>query len=64
MSYLSKQFDKFLGSFSWGRKYLVWRAQAELEALEERYSLVACELAELGNEISRRKGFMKDARRS
>lgn len=31
MSYLSKQFDKFLGSFSWGRKYLDWQAAVESE---------------------------------
>ena len=47
---LSKQFDKFLRSFRAGQKYLTWKARSEL--------------AELGNEISRRKGFLKDASRS
>ena len=61
---LSKQFDRFLGSFPAGRKYLRWKAQSELEALEQRYAAVSYELACLGNEISRRKGFWKDARRS
>ena len=61
---LSKQFDKFLNSFPAGRKYLTWKASSELEALEQRYAAVSYELAQLGNEISRRKGFLKDARRS
>ena len=64
MSLLSKQFDKFLNSFPTGRKYLKWKANSELEALEQRYAAVSYELAHLGNEISRRKGFLKDARRS
>lgn len=61
---LSKQFDKFLSSFPAGRKYLRWKANSELKALEQRHAAVSYELAELGNEISRRKGFLKDARRS
>ena len=61
---LSKQFDKFLGSFPAGRKYLTWKASSELKALEQRYAAVSYELACLGNEISRRKGFLKDASRS
>lgn len=61
---LSKQFDKFLNSFPTGRKYLRWKARSELEALEQRYAAVSYELACLGNEISRRKGFLKDACRS
>lgn len=61
---LSKQFDKFLGSFPAGRKYLTWKASSELKALEQRYAAVSYELACLGNEISRRKGFWKDASRS
>lgn len=64
MRFLSKQFDKFLNSFPVGRKYLKWKASSELEALEQRYAAVSYELAQLGNEISRRKGFLKDARRS
>lgn len=64
MSFLSKQFDKLLNYFPAGRKYLRWKAQSELEALEQRYAAVSYELACLGNEISRRKGFLKDARRS
>ena len=64
MSYLSRQFDKFLGSFSWGRKYLAWKEESEMRALQQRYAAVSWELAQLGNEISRRKGVMKDARRS
>lgn len=64
MSSLSKQFDKFLNSFPTGRKYLTWKASSELEALEQRYAAVSYELAHLGNEISRRKGFLKDACRS
>lgn len=61
---LSKQFDKFLSSFPTGRKYLKWKASSELKALEQRYAAVSYELAQLGNEISRRKGFLKDASRS
>ena len=61
---LSKRFDKFLNSFPAGRKYLTWKAQSELKALEQRYAAVSYELACLGNEISRRKGFLKDASRS
>ena len=61
---LSKQFAKFLNSFPAGRKYLRWKASSELEALEQRYAAVSYELACLGNEISRRKGLLKDARRS
>lgn len=52
---LSKQFDKFLSSFPAGRKYLRWKANSELKALEQRHAAVSYELAELGNEISRRK---------
>lgn len=61
---LSKQFDKLLGSFPAGRKYLKWKASSELEALEQRYAAVSYELSHLGNEISRRKGLLKDASRS
>lgn len=61
---LSKRFDKFLSSFHIGRRYLTWKANSELKALEQRYAAVSYELAHLGNEISRRKGFLKDARRS
>jgi len=61
---LLKRFDKFLNSFPAGRKYHKWKASSELEALEQRYAEVSYELASLGNEISRRKGFLKDARRS
>ena len=64
MSFLSKQSNSFLRSFSLGRKYLAWKAESEMRALQERYAAVSWELAELGNEISRRKGVMKDARRS
>lgn len=60
----SKQFDKFLNSFPVGRRYLKWKARSELEALEQRYVAVSYELANLGSEISRRKGFLKDASRS
>lgn len=60
----SKQFDKFLNSFPAGRRYLRWKANSELDALEQRYAAISYELACLGNEISRRKGFLKDARRS
>lgn len=61
---LSKQFDKFLSSFPAGRKYRMWKASSELKALEQRYAAVSYELAHLGNEISKRKGFLKDASRS
>ena len=61
---LSKQFDRFLNSFPAGRKYLTWKASSELKALEQRYAAVSYELANLGSEISRRKGFLKDASRS
>lgn len=61
---LSKQFDRFLSSFPAGRKYLRWKAGSERKALEQRYAAVSYELAHLGNEISRRKGFLKDASRS
>lgn len=61
---LSKQFDKFLSSFPAGRKYLAWKEESDLKALEQRYAAVSYELAQLGNEISKRKGFMKDASRS
>ena len=64
MSFLSKRFDKFLNSFPAGQKYITWKANSELKALEQRYAAVSYELAHLGNEISRRKGFMKDASRS
>ena len=64
MSSLSKQSNSFLRSFSLGRKYLAWKAESEMRALQERYVAVSLELAELGNEISRRKGLMKDASRS
>ena len=55
MSFLSK----LLNSFSVGRKFLGWKARSELRSLEERHAQLSWELAELGNEISRRKGFMK-----
>ena len=64
MSFHSKQSNSFLSSFSLGRKYLAWKAEREMRALQERYDAVSWELAELGNEISRRKGFMKNAGRS
>ena len=64
MSFLSKQSNSFLSSFSLGRKYLAWKAESEMRALQERYVQLTWEIAELGNEMSRRKGFMKDARRS
>ena len=60
----SKQFDRFLNSFPAGQKYLKWKASSELKALEQRYAAVSYELANLGNEISRRRGFLKDASRS
>ena len=61
---LSKRFDKFLNSFPAGRKYLTWKAASEMRALQQRYAQLTWEIAELGNEISKRKGFMKDASRS
>lgn len=61
---LSKRFDKLLNSFPAGQRYLTWKASSELKALEQRYAAVSYELASLGNEISRRKGFLKDASRS
>lgn len=64
MSFLSKQSNRFLRSFSLGRKYLAWKEAGELRALQQRYAAVSWELAQLGNEISKRKGFMKDASRS
>ena len=64
MSYLSKQLNKLLSSFSLGRRYLAWKAESEMRALQQRYAAVSWELAQLGNEISKRKGFMKDASRS
>ena len=64
MSFLSKQSNSFLRSFSLGRKYLAWKEESELKALEQRYAAVSYELAHLGNEISKRKGFLKDASRS
>ena len=51
--------SKLLNSFSAGRKFLGWKARSELRSLEERYAQLSWELAELGSEISRRKGFMK-----
>ena len=56
--------NSFLCSFSLGRKYLAWKAESEMRALQQRYEAVSLELAQLGNEISKRKGFMKDASRS
>ena len=64
MSFLSKQSNSFLRSFSLGRKYLAWKAESEMRALQVRYAKLTWEIAELGNEISKRKGFMKDASRS
>lgn len=64
MSLLSKQSNSFLSSFSLGRKYLAWKAESEMRALQQRYAAVSLELAQLGNEISKRKGLMKDASRS
>lgn len=55
MSFLSKLLDKF----AIGRKFLTWKARIELRSLEERHAQLSWELAELGSEISRRKGFMK-----
>lgn len=64
MSFLSKQSNSFLRSFALGRKYLAWKDASEMRALQERYAQLTWEIAELGNEMSRRKGLMKDARRS
>ena len=64
MSFLSKQSNKLLSSFSLGRKYLAWKEESEMRALQERYAQLTWELAQLGNEMSRRKGLMKDASRS
>ena len=64
MSFLSKQSNSFLRSFSLGRRYLAWKEESEMRALQERYAQLTWELAQLGNEISKRKGFMKDASRS
>ena len=64
MSFLSKQSNSFLCSFALGRKYLAWKEASEMRALQQRYAAVSWELAQLGNEISRRKGLMKDASRS
>ena len=64
MSSLSKLSNSFLRSFSLGRKYLAWKEESEMRALQVRYAQLTWELAELGNEMSRRKGLMKDARRS
>ena len=64
MSFLSKQSNSFFSSFSLGRKYLAWKAESEMRALQERYAQLTWEIAELGNEMSRRKGLMKDASRS
>ena len=64
MSSLSKLSNSFLSSCSLGRKYLAWKEASEMRALQERYAAVSWELAQLGNEISKRKGFMKDASRS
>jgi len=52
---LLKQFNKFLSSFPVGQKYLTWKANSELKALEQRHAVLSYELAHLGNEISRRK---------
>ena len=64
MSFLSKQLNSFLRSFSLGRKYLAWKEESEMRALEQRYAAVSYELAQLGNEISKHKGLMKNASRS
>lgn len=64
MSFLSKQSNSFLSSFSLGRKYLAWKEASEMRALQQRYAQLTWEIAQLGNEISKRKGFMKDASRS
>jgi len=55
MRFLSKPLNKF----AIGRKFLGWKARSELRSLEERHAQLCWELAELGSEISRRKGFMK-----
>lgn len=64
MSFLSKQSNSFLRYFALGRKYLAWKEASEMRALQQRYAEVSWELAKLGNEISKRKGLMKDASRS
>ena len=64
MSFLLKQLNSFLRSFSLGRKYLAWKEASEMRALQQRYAAVSWELAQLGNEMSRRKGLMKNASRS
>ena len=64
MSSRSKQSNSFLSSFSLGRRYLAWKEESEMRALQERYAQLTWEIAQLGNEISKRKGFMKDASRS
>lgn len=51
--------SKLLNKCSIGRKFLTWKARIELRSLEERHAQLSWELAELGSEISRRKGFMK-----
>ena len=50
MSFLSKQSNSFLCSFSLGRKYLAWKAESEMRALQQRYVAVSLELAQLGND--------------
>ena len=64
MSSLSKLSNSFLCSFSLGRKYLAWKAESEMRALQQRYAAVSLELVQLGNEISKRKVLMKNASRS
>ena len=51
--------SKLLNKCSVGRKLLAKMESSELRSLEARHAQLAWELAELGNEISRRKGFMK-----
>lgn len=51
--------SKLLNKCSIGRKLLARKESSELRSLEARHEEVRWELAELGNEISRRKGFMK-----
>lgn len=51
--------SKLLNKFAIGRKFLARKESSELRSLEARHAQLAWELAELGNEISRRKGFMK-----
>lgn len=51
--------SKLLNKCSVGRKLLAWKARSELRSLEARHAQLSWELAELGSEISRRKGFMK-----